>query len=143
MQNLYHIPSKPSKNSKRITFWSKVISDQINSGMSMRKFCRLHDFKYSSFKNYKYRIQKAAKAVDRSKENNVQNLQNEKNITKFIQLQVTKDAPINIRPESKNDDGEKSEIEIAFNNGHKIIISTTFSENNLLLIFKTVAELPC
>lgn len=144
MQTTYQVPVKFCTNVERRMFWYKILADQNTSGMSMKKFCRLHQLKYSTFKGYKYRKQNIENTVDNIKNNN---LKRKSNTTKFIPLQITNDALISktkcSKSENKVSDNNLTEIKIVLNNGNKILIPQSISEASLLLLIKTISELQC
>jgi len=132
MQNTYQVPSKANTSSERHAFWNKVIIDQNNSGMSMKKFCRLHQLKYSTYKGYRYRIYGTNKLLRKSKQNN--------NTAKFIPLQIGSDNMTETHSKNKTADN-KIEVKIELNNAYKIILPLAVSETNLLWLIKMVAKL--
>jgi hypothetical protein len=144
MQSLYQVPSKPCASSERHAFWNKVIADQSISGMSMQKFCRLHNIQYSNFKGYKYRIQNTNNlSRNTNQSNNLKNIQNNNNTAKFVPLQITTGASVNAYHKDKTIDDKITEIKIVLNNGHKVILPLAISEASLLWLIKIVAGLQC
>jgi hypothetical protein len=144
MQSLYKIPSNLCAKSERHAFWNKVIADQSISGMSMQKFCRIHQIQYSTFKGYKYRIQDTINFSRKTNQsNNLKNIQNNNNIAKFVPLQITTDTSVNACSEAKIIDDEITEVKIVLNNGHKVILPLAISEASLLRLIKIVAGLQC
>ena len=137
MQDLYQAPVKPCSISERNAFWVKVVADQSVSGMSLKKFCQLHQLKYSTFKGYKYRV-RSTKNIPSGISKNIQS-----NIDKFIPLQITSNIPIKDDLKKESIDNTMTEIKIIFNNGHKIFLPLAASEANLLLLVKMVGGLRC
>ena len=144
MQTTYQVPVKFCTNAERRMFWCKILADQNTSGMSMKKFCRLHQLKYSTFKGYKYRKQNAENTIDDIENNNVKR---KSNTAKFIPLQITNDALISktkcSKSENKVSDSNLTEIKIIFNNGNKIFVPQSISEASWLLLIKIISELKC
>jgi|WetSurMetagenome_2_1015567.scaffolds.fasta_scaffold503201_2 hypothetical protein len=135
MQSLYQAPSTSCTKSERHAFWNKVIIEQNNSGMSMKKFCRLHQLKYSTYKGYRYRIYGTNKLLRQSNKNN--------NASKFIPLQIDNDgSTIDVHFED-NVSNKITEIKVELSNGNKIILPMMISKANLLWLIKTVSESEC
>jgi hypothetical protein len=144
MENLYQIPSESCGGSKRRDFWAKVMMDQSASGVSAKKFCNLHQLKYSTFKGYKYRRQKnKIKRRDINNKPVVNNIQSDNCAARFIPLQIATAIPANEYSKNEPICHEISEIQIVFKNKHKLLLSSTIPEASLLLIIKVVAELKC
>jgi hypothetical protein len=133
MENLYQTPSASCSVSERKAFWAKVIADQNISGISTKKFCKLHQLKYSTYKNHRYR--KTNTEINNKNANSTNN----NNSAKFVQLQIATDTAVKC---NKNETTEHSRIQIVFKNKHKLILPLEISGKQLLII-KTVAELPC
>ena len=142
MENKYQIPSGSCDEIEQQNFWSKVVDDQIASGMGAERFCQHHQINFSTFHYRKYKKAKAncllSKNVIRPKDK-----QHNKNVAKFISLQVAADVPSNESHKEGAADIQNEKVEIAFKNGHKIILPLVISEANLLLLIKTIGELRC
>ena len=140
MENLYQVPCNPCKNEDRKMFWTKVVSDQKHSGLSAKKFCQLHQLKYSTYKGYRYGRSKKKKKTDcnniiRNK-NKIKNINNNNYCSeKFIPLQVASNTTINSYCESS--------IQIVFKNNNKLLLPIDIPESKLFLIINTVAGLIC
>jgi len=144
MENLYQTPSESCSSSERWDFWVKVIADQSTSGISTKKFCKLHQLKYTTFKGYKYKRKK--KKINRSNASNksvVKNIQSDNCSNKFVQLQIATEVPVNEHYKNEPVCNEASEIHIVFKNKHKMILPSSLTETHLLSIVKIVAELQC
>jgi hypothetical protein len=142
MEPIYQIPQKFSDDVEQKNFWLKLIVDQKASGLSIKKFCEQHQISFSTFSYWKYRKNKPGSSVN----NNIsiskaKNKQADKDIAKFIPIQVTTGVPPARNHQEAVVDCRDRKIEIAFKNGHKIILPLVISDTNLLLFIKAVGEL--
>jgi hypothetical protein len=134
MESLYQIPSESCSNLERRAFWDKIIIDQSTSGLSLVKFCQLHQLKFTTFRSYKYKKTKAKAAICRSDNK-------DKSTARFVPLQIAADVSVNKYPKDEAVDNKVTEIKVTLKNGHKLILPLAISETSLLLIIKMVAEL--
>ncbi len=145
MENLYQIPAESCSVLERKAFWDKVIADQNISGISAKKFCKLHQLKYTTYKGYKYR--RLHTKINCSNVNNtnnkLKNIPSNNCAPKFVPLQITTDTTTNKCNKNEIAYNQDSKIQIAFKNKHSLILPQAMPETQLLLIIKTVAELPC
>ncbi len=128
MKDIYKEPSESSSDHEHRGFWSRVLADQKASGIGMRNFCQQHQLNFSRFAYWKYKKKKI------------------KSANKLVPLQITSDLPAPVKEYPKDKvviDDEAVGTEIVFKNGHKLILSSTTEETNLLSIIKMVAELQC
>ena len=132
MESLYQIPSESCSNLERRAFWDKVIIDQSTSGLSLVKFCQLHQLKFTTFRSYKYKKTKAAICHSDNKD---------KSTNRFVPLQIAADVSVNKYLKDEAVDNKVTEIKVTLKNGHKLILPLAISETSLLLIIKMVAEL--
>ena len=145
MESLYKVPSKSCSDKKRQAFWSHVLSDQINSGMSMVKFCELHGLKYTTFKSHRY-SKKHIKAIAKTSTKNPIDIARDVTqpaTNKFIPVQIDNLSAADIAeitPEKNKNIA--AEIKIVFKNGYEVILPSMIMDNDgLLPIIKTVAGL--
>jgi|SaaInlV_200m_DNA_3_1039701.scaffolds.fasta_scaffold17495_3 hypothetical protein len=146
MQISYKVPSKRCSRAKRQAFWSKTIADQNASGMSMKKFCRLHQLQYTTFKGYRYSANNTQTIFDHSKINcnNNQKDAHDSGIPELIPMQVAAETSAKECLENKIEvNGDKAEVKLQFNNGHTLKLSLSLSKENLSLLINTVAGLRC
>jgi hypothetical protein len=130
MENLYQIPSKPSSKSERNAFWTRVITDQIASGMDMTEFCRRHQLKFSMFRYWKYRSKIGKSICDKNGAG-----ENE-SIAKFIPLQFTSKEVYVEQPQKETKekaDDRVTEIKIVLNGGHDLVITIRNRKNEFVL----------
>ena len=135
MEHKYQLPAKFSNKIERKTFWAKIFADQAASGLSAKRFCRLHQLPYSTYKGNKYQAKpKADKAA-----------------AKFLALELvvpnkTLDTVIADNLASAANTHQTTmtaEIQIIFNNNHRIVLPLATADAQLLVIIKTVAGLLC
>jgi hypothetical protein len=134
MESQYQMPTKPCSKAKIHDFWSKIIADQISSEMDMQRFCSQHQLKFTSLRYWKY-TSKIGKAICKNarKGNSIEP-------ARFIPLQITNIA----NDTASKTNSEFREVQLIFNNGHRLILPIVISEANLSMIIKVVAAvLPC
>lgn len=142
MENRYQIPSGSCDEVEQQNFWSKVVDDQIASGMGAERFCQHYQINFSSFHYRKYKKIKANCILSKNAIK-PKNKQCDKDSAKFISLQVAADIPSNEHHKDGIVDAQDKKVEILFKNGHKIILPLVISETNLLLLIKTIDGLQC
>lgn len=142
MEDLYKTPSESCGDLERRSFWASVIADQSTSGMSMVKFCHMHRLKFTTFRDYKYRkLNTETTSRNINDDNSLKYIQNDKDVPRFIPLQVATSVSANKCQKNEAVAAEVAEIKIVFKNGHKLILPST--ETHLLSIIKIVGELRC
>ncbi len=141
MKNLYQFPSESCDDIEQRNFWAKVVDDQIASGMGAKRFCQQHQINHSKFHYWKYN--KIKSTFDHSKSIKTKNKQPDKDIAKFISLQIAKDKPFKEHQKESAISDQNKIVEIVFKNRHKIILPLPVSATNLSLLIKTVAGLEC
>jgi hypothetical protein len=142
MENTYQIPSNFCSDAEQQAFWAKVVADQIASGMGSEKFCRHHQINFSTFHYRKYKKNNSSYVLSK---NNIKpkSEQRDKDVSKFISLQVATDIPSNMCHKENAVDAQDKKIEIVFKNGHKVILPLVISETNLSLLIKIIGGLQC
>jgi hypothetical protein len=142
MENRYQIPSISCDEAVQQNFWAKVVADQIASGMGAEKFCQRHQINFSTFHYRKYKKTHSSCVLSK---NSIRpkSEQRDKNVAKFISLQVAADIPSSDHYKEKVIDAQDKKVEIVFKNGHKVILPLVISETNLLLLIKTIGGLQC
>jgi hypothetical protein len=142
MENRYQIPSISCDEVEQQNFWAKVVADQIASGMGAEKFCQRHQINFSTFHYRKYK--KTNSSCVLSKDSiRPKSKQRDKDVSKFISLQVAADIPSNGCHKENTIDVQDKKIEIVFKNGHKVILPLVISETNLSLLIKIIGGLQC
>jgi hypothetical protein len=141
MEGLYKIPAESCSDLELRTFWASIVAAQSTSGMSIAKFCHMHGLRFLTFKDYKYRRLNPEAALNDG--NRVKSIQKDKDMPKFIPLQIATAVSFNKYPKNEAVDAEIAEIKIVFKNNHKLIIPATITGAHLLSIIKMVAELQC
>ncbi|CAL7961852.1 conserved hypothetical protein [Gammaproteobacteria bacterium] len=143
MERLYQIPAESCDVIELQKFWTRVAGDQMASGMGAERFCQQHQINFSKFHYWKYRKVKPNSSHD-SGISNPKDRQDDKDVAKFISLQVAVDKSSNECQEERiTANHEDRAVEIVFKNGHKIILPLVISEANLSLLIKTVGGLQC
>ncbi len=140
MESIYQIPQKFFDDVEQKNFWLKLIADQKASSLSIKKFCEQHQISFSTFSYWKYRKNKPDSNVNNSI-SKAKNKQADKEVAKFIPLQVVPDITPARSYQEANADVQDGKIEIAFKNGHKILLPGVISDTNLLLLIKAVGGL--
>jgi len=148
METKYQLPAKFCNKLERKAFWAKFFVDQIASGLSAKKFCKLHQLPYSTYKGNKYRANTKTKL-----KNKISNTQHNDHATKFLPLQITAhDAAASQNTQTTVIDqcrlitttyNTTPEIQIIFKNDHRLILPATTPEAQLLAIINFVAGLLC
>jgi hypothetical protein len=90
--NKYQLPAKFCDKLERKVFWTKFFADQTASGLSAKKFCKLHQISYSTYKGNKYRAElkvKTHRSDMATTKNKTSNVQLDNYATKFLPLQIT------------------------------------------------------
>jgi len=142
MENIYQIPSNFCNDVEQQKFWAKVVDNQIASGMGAEKFCQRHQINFSKFHYWKYSKIKPNFSQSNSI-NKQKNKQPDKDVAKFISLQVAADIPSNGYHKENAVDAQDKKVEIVFKNGHKVILPLMISETNLSLLIKIIGGLQC
>lgn len=144
MENLYQIPARGSCSmAERERLWKQIIADQERSGLKMTRFCQKHQLTISTFKQWKYRLQKDSEQFD--KNDVLEDAHVSKSTTEFIPLQVTTNnfATTENGNEAQGQAESETEIKIIFRNGHSIIIPLAVSAEVLSSLIYQIAKLPC
>ena len=133
MDIISQVPSQDSKDALvQKKFWAQAISDQEESGKTMKEFCRERQLSLSTFRYYAYQ-----KCDRKKKDTPKKRSYKRKEIAKkFIPLQlIPNDIPI-----TKSD--KSSDIRIVFKNGHSVVMPVSDLDLAFFII-KQVASLPC
>ena len=133
MDIISQIPPQDSKDALvQKNFWVQAISDQEESGKTMKEFCRERQLSLSTFRYYVYQ-----KCDRKKKDTPKKRSYKRKEIAKkFIPLQlIPNDIPI-----TKSD--KSSDIRIVFKNGHSVVMPVSDLDLAFFII-KKVASLPC
>lgn len=144
MENLYQIPPRGAcSTAERERLWEQIIVDQEKSGLKMTRFCQKHQLTISTFKQWKYRLQKNSEQFD--KNNNTEDTQVSKSTTEFIPLQIASNsfATTGDDSEAQGKTESETEMKIIFRNGHSIIIPLAVSAEVLSSLICQIAKLPC
>lgn len=113
MEKIYQVPRRGSGTEFRKAFWTKVIKDQIASGMMMTRFCRMHELSVWALKSWKRKLKFYGKRKKSSEE--------AESKINFIPVRISSDNT----EKAERDEQQKVEFTIRFRNGHSISISTT------------------
>ena len=140
MESIYKFPSKSCDDVEHRNFWIKVIADQKACSLGIKRFCEQHQIKFSTFTYWKYKKNKLDSNFN-NKINKTKNKQVDKDVDKFIPLQIAADMSPAESHQEEDMDAQDREIEIAFKNGHKIILPLVVSDTSLLLLIKAVGGL--
>ena len=135
MENSYQSASNLYGEFERQIFWTKVISEQIASGISVPKFCKQNGLKFSTMRYWKYRSKISVSTHDYVEESNSSDDQT----NRFIPIQIASSSTNAINRISNKE--ETIEIKFIFNNGHKMIFPLSIPEENLATIIKIVSRL--
>ena len=142
MENIYQIPSGFCNDTEQRNFWVKVVGDQEASGLGAKTFCQQHQINFSKFHYWKYCKIKPdfcnSNVISKPRKK-----QHDKEVAKFISLQIADDMPSNDQPKDAAINVQDKKVEIVFKNGHKIILPLIIFEANLLLLIKTLGGSPC
>lgn len=158
METKYQLPAKFSNKLERQDFWAKIFADQAVSGLSAKKFCKLNQLLYSTYKGNKYRTDLKIKAKTKTEQSitvaksKISNMQYNNHAIKFLPLQITANDAISqdTRPAvidqcklTTTAYNTTPEILIIFKNNHRLILPATIPEAQLLAIINSVAGLLC
>jgi formylmethanofuran dehydrogenase subunit D len=153
METKYQLPEKFCNQLERKTFWAELFINQAASGLSAKKFCKLYQIPYSTYKGNRYKVEPKVKTQQGGiAKNKISAMQHNNHVAKFLPLQITANDVINQNTNPTMIDQGKpitttydttSEIQIIFKNGHRLILPVTISEVQLLSIINSVASLLC
>ncbi|EKD46032.1 MAG: hypothetical protein ACD_69C00041G0003 [uncultured bacterium] len=139
--NRYQIPSSFNGIAEQRNFWTKIVEDQIASGMGAEKFCEQHQITFTKFHYWKY-SKIRPDCISSNENNKTKNQCQNRDVAKFVSLKIAP-GKRTINHQEINGIAEQNTklIEIIFKNGHKIIWPSVISDTNLLLLIKAVGEL--
>ena len=148
MEPIYQIPSKRlSTKTERAKVWQQIISDQKQSGMKMTRFCQKHQLILSTFKQWKYQLQKEREQHDNRVSEGANKEHNKplNRATKFIPLQIVADDSLMAADNgnTQRNTSLRTEIKIVFRNGHAILMPLATCEKLALSLIHQIANLPC
>jgi len=158
METKYQLPVKFCNKLERQDFWAKIFADQAVSGLSAKKFCKLNQLLYSTYKGNKYRTDLKIKAKTKTErsmivaKSKISDMQYNNHTTKFLPLQITANDAISQDASPAVIDQCKltattynaaPEIQIIFKNNHRLILPATTPEAQLLAIINSLASLLC
>lgn len=154
METKYQLPAKFCNQLESKAFWAKIFTDQAASGLSAKKFCKLHQLRYSSYKGHKYRAkpktQTQCKDSIAPTEIKIPKIQSSDYATKFLPLQITANDAVSQNTHTTVIDQCKlitatynatPKIQIIFKNDNRLILPATTPEAQLLAIINSVAGL--